>query len=690
MTTHNYLLEIGLEDMPAHVVTPSIHQLRDRMAAFLKDNRLAFADIHEYATPRRLALLVSGLADKQTDESTENRGPAMKIAQDKDGQWTKAAQGFARGQGGSVDDLEVRDVKGTPYVFYQKNISGQPAAQVLPKVTEIIEAMTFPTRMHWNSYDFEYIRPLHWFVSLLDDTVIPFKVLDIEAGRTTQGHRFLGEPVALKNATDYETALAKQFVIADEDKRGALIKDQVTQIANDHGWRIVMNRDLFEEVTNLVEYPTAFAGKFDKKYLELPDAVLITSMRDNQRYFYVTDHNGELLPDFVAVRNGNTDHLENVIKGNEKVLVARLEDAVFFYEEDQQHTIADYVEKLKTVMFHDKIGTMYEKMQRVAGIAHYLGERFELSDEELTDLDRAAHIYKFDLVTSMVGEFPELQGTMGEIYAQLQGEKPAVAQAIREHYMPTSADGKLPESKIGSVLAIADKMDTIMTFFGAGMVPSGSNDPYALRRQAYGIIRILQEHRWHFPLLRIQAAIVSQFQKKNQVPQLKLDKIKGLNDFFVDRVKQFFSTKDARHDIVDAVTENQEVDPEDMFAAAQVLTHEAKKDTFKGTIEALTRVSHLARKAKDEEPVVDPALFQNPSEQKLYDAVEKLKVDVPNLSIGDLYQRLQELRPIIDAYFDENMVMDKDPKIQNNRLQQLRQIREIAKLFGNLDGLIVK
>jgi glycyl-tRNA synthetase beta chain len=690
MTTHNYLLEIGLEDMPAHVVVPSVRQLHDRMAAFLKDNRLAFADIKEYATPRRLALLVSGLADKQTDESTENRGPAMKIAKDADGNWTRAAQGFARGQGGTVDDLEERDVKGTPYVFYQKNIIGQPVADVLPKVTEIIEAMTFPTRMHWSHYDFEYIRPIHWFVSLLDDKIVPFKILDVEAGRTTQGHRFLGHAVDLQTATDYEDALADQFVIVDEQKRGDVIKAQVKQIADEHGWRIVLNRDLFEEVTNLVEYPTAFAGQFDKKYLELPDAVLITSMRDNQRYFYVTDHDGQLLPDFVAVRNGNREYLENVVKGNEKVLVARLEDAVFFYEEDQQHSIADYVEKLKTVMFHDKIGSMYEKMQRVAGIARYLGKRFDLSEAELADLDRAAHIYKFDLVTSMVGEFPELQGTMGEIYANLAGEKEDVAKAIREHYMPTSADGKLPASKIGSVLAIADKMDTIMTFFGAGMVPSGSNDPYALRRQAYGIIRILQDHKWHFPLLRIQAAIVSQFQEKNQVPHLHLDKVKGLNDFFVDRVKQFFSTKDTRHDIVDAVTANQDVDPEDMFAAANVLTDQVDKESFKPTVEALTRVLHLARKSKDAGAQVDPSLFQNPSEQKLHDAVETLQADAPQLSIAELYQRLQDLRPIINEYFEENMVMDKDPKIRDNRLHQLAQIRDIAKFFGNLDGLIVK
>lgn len=690
MATHSYLLEIGLEDMPAHVVVPSIQQLHERMAAFLEDNRLAFTDIKEYATPRRLALLISGLADKQTDESTENRGPAMKIAQDADGNWTKAAQGFARGQGGTVDDLEVRDVKGEPYVFYHKNIVGQPAAAVLPGVADVIKAMTFPTRMHWSNYDFEYIRPLHWFVSLLDDQVIPFQILDVKAGRTTQGHRFLGHAVELTTATDYEAALADQFVIADEAKRGDAIKAQVTKIAEDHGWRIVMNRDLFEEVTNLVEYPTAFAGSFDKKYLDLPDAVLITSMRDNQRYFYVTDHDGTLLPYFVAVRNGNSDYLENVIKGNEKVLVARLEDAVFFYQEDQQHTIAEYVEKLKTVMFHDKIGSMYEKMQRVAGIAHYLGKRFDLTDDELADLDRAAHIYKFDLVTSMVGEFPELQGTMGEIYAKLAGEKPAVAQAIREHYMPTSAEGKLPESTVGSVLAIADKMDTILTFFSAGMVPSGSNDPYALRRQAYGIIRILQAHRWHFPLLRVQAAIISQFQEHNQVPHLHLDQIKGLNDFFVDRVKQFFSTKDTRHDIVDAVTANQDVDPEDMFGAAQVLAQQADKESFKPTIEALTRVLHLAKKSQDKEPVVDPSLFQNPSEQKLYDAVEKLRTDAPQLTLTDLYDRLQALRPIIDDYFEENMVMDKDPKIRANRLHQLAQIRDTAKFFGNLDDLLVK
>ncbi|WP_251574714.1 glycine--tRNA ligase subunit beta [Limosilactobacillus agrestimuris] len=689
---NSYLLEVGVEEMPAHVVTPSIKQLHERVAKYLKEQRISFDEIQEFATPRRMALLIHGLSDKQPDIDESVKGPAKKIAQDADGNWTKAAIGFTRGQGASVDDIEFKEVKGVEYVFVEKHIAGKSVAEVLKGLPDVITSMTFPTLMKWGYNNLQFIRPIRWLVSLLDDQVVPFKILDIEAGRTTRGHRFLGHEVELKQATDYEKALHDDFVIADQAKRKQLIEEQIDNIVSSNDWVIDKDPDLLEEVNNLVEWPTAFSGSFDKKYLVLPDAVLITSMKDNQRFFYLRDHEGNLLPNFIAVRNGNTDYLENVIKGNERVLVPRLEDAKFFYEEDQKLSIADYVERLKRVSFHDKISSMYDKMQRVAVIAAVIGKQLNFSEEELADLDRAAHIYKFDLTTQMVGEFAELQGVMGEIYAKLFGEKADVAQAIREHYMPVSAEGALPESKIGAALAIADKLDSIMSFFAVDMIPSGSNDPYALRRQAFGIVRIIADRNWHLPLLDIQPEIIKAFAEANLDVDIDIDNnADQVRAFFMDRIHQLLSGQHMKHDVIDAVTDTKSNDIENILDAANSIKAHHDDENFKEVIEALTRVLRIAKKGKNDSATkVDPSLFQNPSEQKLYDAVNDLTSKAVQRTVDENFTALRSLAPIINEYFDENMIMDKDERIKNNRLTQLGILAQQAYLIGNLDKLIVK
>lgn len=689
---NTYLLEVGVEEMPAHVVTPSIKQLHQRVADYLKKERITFGQIREFATPRRLALLIADLGDKQPDVDTSVKGPAKKIAQDADGNWTKAAIGFTRGQGATVDDIEFKDVKGTQYVFVEKHIAGKPVADVLKGLPDIITSMTFPTLMRWGYNNLQFIRPIRWLVSLLNDQIVPFKILDIEAGRTTRGHRFLGHNIELKQAADYEKALHDDYVIADQAKRKQLIVDQIDAIVKKNNWVINKDADLLEEVNNLVEWPTAFAGSFDPKYLALPDAVLITSMKDNQRFFYLRDHEGKLLPHFIAVRNGNSNYLDNVIKGNERVLVPRLEDAKFFYDEDQKISIDQYVERLKRVSFHDKISSMYDKMQRVAVIARLLGQRLGLSNDELADLDRAAHIYKFDLTTQMVGEFAELQGVMGEIYAKLFGEKEDVAAAIREHYMPISAEGELPQSTIGAVLAIADKLDSIISFFAVGMIPSGSNDPYALRRQAFGIVRIINDRNWHLPLLGIQPALQTAFDQAGIKLPYDLNKNSDqVRAFFLDRLKQLFGSEKLRHDIVDAVTDTQVDDIADVIDAAQAIDAHKDDADFKESVEALTRVLRIAKKGQfGSEVKVDPALFANPSEKKLYLAVDKVQTGFRKRTVAENFAALRALAPIISEYFDENMIMDKDQAIRHNRLAQLTILSRLAGIVGNLDNLIVK
>ncbi|PQC07138.1 glycine--tRNA ligase subunit beta [Enterococcus faecalis] len=689
------LLEIGLEEMPAHVVTPSRIQLEEKVIKFLDEHHLDYETVQSFATPRRLAVKVTAIPEKQADVEEEVKGPAKKIALDAEGNWSKAAQGFVRGQGVTTEDIVFKELNGVEYVYVTKFTKGQSAKEVLTKLNDVITSLTFPVTMHWANYDFEYIRPIHWIVALLDDEVIPFNVLDVTTGQTSRGHRFLGDDVTFQHANEYETRLKEQFVVVQPNERKQMIVDQANALAAEKNWQLALDEELLEEVTNLVEYPTAFVGSFDEKYLSVPDEVLVTSMKEHQRYFEVRNDQGLLMPHFIAVRNGDNVHLENVIKGNEKVLIARLEDAEFFYNEDKKLTIEACVEKLKNVTFHEKIGSIYEKMQRVALIAQIIGRKVGLSEDELEDLKRASEIYKFDLVTNMVGEFPELQGIMGEKYALLQGEKPAVATAIREHYLPTSSEGELPETAIGAVLALADKLDSVFSFFSVGMIPTGSNDPYALRRQTYGVIRIIEDKGWTFPLVQLQTEVDEAVNQDVEKYGVLLNEGQAeVVEFVKARLRQLLMTKNVRHDIIDAVVSAEQADLSKLFASANILKSRFEDQDFKPSMEALTRVINLAKKGQellgDTEEGIDPSLFENKAEKELYQAVNDLSEAFATRTIAENYEALVNLRPLIDAYFNETMVMVEDEKVKQNRLKQLMQIAKMALSIASLDLLIVK
>lgn len=694
--THQFLLEIGLEEMPARVVTPSMKQLKEKTEAFLADQRLSFESIEPFSTPRRLALRINGLSEKQADIEEEAKGPAKKIALDAEGNWSKAAQGFARGQGMTTEAIFFKEIKGVEYVHINKFVAGQTAQEVMPKIVDVIKSLTFPVSMHWGSYDFKYIRPIHWLIGLLDDQVIPFELVGVTSDRVSRGHRFLGQNTEIDVPANYEELLAKEFVCVNAEQRQAKIKEQIADLAEKRQWSVELDEDLLDEVNNLVEFPTAFAGSFEEKYLGIPEEVLVTSMKEHQRYFDVRDSDHNLLPFFVSVRNGNGEFIENVVKGNEKVLTARLEDAEFFYKDDQELSIDECVNKLKHVTFHEKIGSIYEKMQRVGAIAHLIGQEVGLSETELTHLDRAAAIYKFDLVTNMVGEFPELQGIMGEKYALMQGEDPAVAQAIREHYMPISSEGNLPKSAVGAVLAIADKTDSVVSFFNAGMVPSGSNDPYALRRQTYGIIRIVTQMNWDFPLIRLQneiAAVINQDQDRFGIEIAPSQE--GVTEFIKGRMKQFLGTRGIRHDIIEAVTNAEQNDLATMVEVATILKDRHEDSDFKPSVEALTRVMNLAVKGQEllqqgVEEAVNPELFENDAEKALYEAVETVEAEVGSRSLSETYDALKNLYPQIEAYFNDTMVMAEDEAVRENRLRQLFKIARLVLSFASLDLLIVK
>ncbi|MEG0749787.1 MAG: glycine--tRNA ligase subunit beta [Carnobacterium sp.] len=693
--TKNLLLEIGLEEMPAHVVTPASQQLTQKIKRFLSDHRLTYGEVLSFSTPRRLAVIVKDLAEKQTDIQESAKGPAKKIALDAEGNWSKAAIGFARGQGMTVEDIYFKELKGIEYVHVDKFIAGKKAKDILSKLNEVITSMTFPVSMNWANYHFKYIRPIHWITAMLDEEVIPFRLLDIETSNTSRGHRFLGKETTFATALDYEANLEKEFVIADSFKRQQLIVSQIETIAKENQWKVTIVPDLLEEITNLVEYPTAFYGKFNPEYLKLPEEVLITSMRDHQRYVDVSDQAGTLLPYFISVRNGNANYIENVAKGNEKVLTARLDDANFFFEEDKKLSIQECVERLTQVTFHEKIGSVYDKMQRVRSFAQIIGQKVGLTDEETADLNRAAEIYKFDLVTNVVGEFPELQGIMGEKYALLQGESPAVAKAIREHYMPISSEGELPASAVGAVLAIADKLDSVMSFFAVGKIPTGSNDPYALRRQTFGIVRIVEAQGWFFPLNTLRRDMAASLRTTSkELLQGYEQSGKEVLDFVKARIRQLLLNEKIRHDVIDAALQSNQEDLIEMVKVGRILEQHLQDTQFKPTIESLTRVLNLAKKGKEliEEtvPSVDETLFETQSEKELSERVAKVETNFHQLDMESKYQALESLHPAIDAFFDENMVMADDERIRNNRLALLMKIAQLTLSFASVDQLIVK
>ncbi|MCJ7841852.1 glycine--tRNA ligase subunit beta [Lederbergia sp. NSJ-179] len=685
MNNRDLLLEIGLEEVPARFVLDAVEQLKKKTTDWLLERKVDFGKVQVFSTPRRLAILVSNVAESQKDTELEVKGPTRKIAIDADGNWSKAAIGFSKSQGVTVEDIFFKEIKGIEYAYIRKFEKGQETESILTELGAIITSLHFQNSMHWGSLELRYIRPIRWIVALFGKNEIPFSVGNIAAGNMTKGHRFLGQNIALTSATEYEKVLLSQYVIADYEERKAAIEEQITKLGEEHQWVIPMDFDLLEEVTNLVEYPTVFHGSFQASFLELPKEVLITSMKEHQRYFPVEDQNGELLPYFIGVRNGDHRQLETVIRGNEKVLHARLQDANFFYHEDQKMTIVQALEKLNSIIYHEKLGTLSEKVLRIQTIAQEIANVLEVSAEKKASIHRAAEICKFDLVTNMVDEFPELQGIMGEKYALLQGEKMEVAQAIKEHYQPIHPEDPTPRSMIGAVISVADKLDSIVSSFSIGLIPTGSQDPYALRRQAAGIIKILHEEKWHLPLSTVlKIAIKVNHQEKNEELYEQLEK------FFRLRLNYLLEEKGIRYDLVEAVLDSELSSIPEIVQRAEVLDDNKNDVNFKNVIESLARVINIASKAEQTDRV-NRDLFENEFEQQLYEQwqrVEKLFEQDPSALAR--YQSLASLQPFISTYFDHTMVMTENVEIKRNRLAQMKHLAKLITNFANMNKIIVK
>ena len=671
-----FLLEIGMEEIPARFLLDLSQQLEKRVADFLAEERLAYESLSAYATPRRLAVQVHGLAERSQDVSTKSKGPSLKIAKDAEGNWTKAALGFIKGQGASQEDVIVESIKGEDYIFVNKHLPGQAADQVLSGLNRVIEAMTFPVTMTWHDYEIPFIRPVHWIVALLDQELVPLEFVGVKSDRISRGHRFLGHDVTLAKATDYVEALREQHVLVDFEERRANIRQQLADLASAQGWQVPVDEDLLEEVTAIVEWPTVFYGDFEDKYLSVPHCVLITAMRDHQRYFYALDAKNELLPVFISVRNGNDQHLANVVKGNQKVLRARLEDALFFYQEDLKHDLNFFVDKLANVNEHFKLGTLADKQVRVGALISQLQGELNLDQASYEAALRASQIYKFDLMTQVVGEFDELQGQIGEIYARHYGEEALVAQAIGTQYLPTTSGGALPNQDASALLALADKLDTLFQYFKVGLIPTGSNDPYALRRTAMGIVEILLDRGWELDLLPVFKHLVEAHEGDQEL-------LKQLADFVWARVAVHLRNQSVDMDQIQGIGAAKHLEVGKANYVAHFLkTHKDKNPTaYKRFLEAITRVVNLGAKVQ-EEAQLNLDLAQTDSEAKLLEAAAK--IDQYKISVDALYMYLDNLVPVIEAYFDDNKVNADDETIRANRLATLKVLTEaVLELFDS-------
>ena len=677
-----FLLEIGMEEIPARFLLDLSQQLEKRVADFLAEERLAYESLSAYATPRRLAVLVHGLAERSQDVYSKAKGPSLKIAKDAEGNWTKAALGFIKGQGASQEDVIVESIKGEDYIFVNKHLPGQAADQVLSGLNRVLEAMTFPVTMTWHDYEIPFIRPVHWIVALLDQELVPLEFVGVKSDRISRGHRFLGHDVTLAKATDYVEALREQHVLVDFEERRANIRQQLADLASAQGWQVPVDEDLLEEVTAIVEWPTVFYGDFEEKYLSVPHCVLITAMRDHQRYFYALNAKGELLPVFISVRNGNDQHLANVVKGNQKVLRARLEDALFFYQEDLKHDLNFFVDKLANVNEHFKLGTLADKQVRVGALISQLQGDLNLDQASYEAALRASQIYKFDLMTQVVGEFDELQGQIGEIYARHYGEATLVAQAIGTQYLPTTSGGALPNQDAGALLALADKLDTLFQYFKVGLIPTGSNDPYALRRTAMGIVEILLDRGWELDLLPVFKHLVEAHEGDQEL-------LKQLADFVWARVAVHLRNQSVDMDQIQGIGAAKHLEVGKANYVAHFLkTHKDKNPTaYKRFLEAITRVVNLGSKVQ-EEAQLNLDLAQTDSEAKLIEAAAK--IDQYKISVDALYMYLDNLVPVIEAYFDDNKVNADDETIRANRLATLKVLTEAVLEFFDSRLLINK
>lgn len=677
------LFEIGAEEIPAGFMPNILGQLKQLAETKLNDAHLPFESIATYGTPRRLALIVKGLADTSAEISERHKGPSASIAYDADGNATKAAIGFARGKGLDVADLVVED----GYIYAETKTAGVPAKDIVTEMLpQLITGLNFPKSMHWGNLDAKFVRPVRWLVALLDEDVIPVEFATVQSGNVTRGHRFLGaDEITIKNAASYVDTLKENFVMVDQDARRELISKQLHDMAASKNASIVWDDDLLEEINYLVEWPTALCGGFEESYLALPDAAIITPMKDHQRYFPLVDQDGKLLPMFLTVRNGSDHSIEVVQAGNERVLRARLDDAKFFFNEDRKKPLIDRQDGLTKIVFQEGLGNLADKTERLLKLGRVFGEECGLHEDTVVVLERATELAKTDLTTGMVTEFTELQGVMGKEYALLDGESPEVAEAIFEQYLPRFAGDVLPQTEAGKVLSIIDKVDNIVATFSRGLIPTGSQDPYALRRQTIGILNILLGSEWNISLRPIFKASMELL----NVPAEKQEELLGqVEEFFTLRLKNIFLDREVPHHVIDLLLSNNELSVADAEGLVNALLANRIDENVE-LVQAYTRMYNLVKDV--EYTGVNSDLLKEDAEKVLFEAATKAsEASSAAWEAGD-YDAVvavpATLVPAINKFFEDVMVMDKDEAIKANRLQLVRLAYSVMAIIGDISAL---
>ena len=683
----NILFEIGMEEIPARFLSQALNDLKGNLEKKLTENRIKFDNIKTFGTPRRLVLLAEGVAEQQENLDLLNMGPAKNVAFDANGEISRAGAGFAKSQGVEPKDLEIIETPKGEYIAVRKFVEGQPAEGLLPEILKsLVLELSFPKPMKWSDKQLRFARPIQWFLALADDKVVEFEIEGIKSGNKSRGHRFFGKEFTVENIPEYFEKLAENNVVVDIAERKALIEYLIEKECTNENEQVLIDPELLNEVTNLVEYPFPIVGTFNSDFLEVPQDVLIISMQTHQRYFPILDKDGKLLPKFVVIRNG-IEGSEQVRIGNEKVLSARLADARFFYQEDLKQPLSNNIEKLKNVVFQKDLGTIYDKVERIAEIASYITTKLGAEDKQ-ESVNRTVYLAKADLVSNMIGEkeFTKLQGFMGADYALKSGETAEVSKGIEEHYYPRFQGDVMPQGLEGVVTGIADRLDTLVGCFGVGIIPSGSKDPFALRRAALGIVNIILNSNLELSLNELVDTALETLQEKGVLKRDRAEVKKEVMEFFKQRALNVFTEMGYRRDVINAVLAYDYDNLTEALEKIKVLEEVSKEESFGDLVALLKRVGNITKDHKD--VIVDTNLFKEEIENELFtlstDLDAKLIEDLEGKLYREYLERVLASKDVINRYFENVMVMDKDEAVKNNRLSQLKFLNNI---FGRVADL---
>ena len=663
MKTHDFLLELGTEELPPKLLLKLSNSLKDNLSKELEKLSIKSDSIKAFATPRRLAISISELQSKQLDQIIEKKGPSIQSPE-------MAISGFAKSCGVDVSELEKKELGGKEYFYYSKEETGQSVSELLPEAIEkSIKDIPITRAMKWGSSDYSFVRPVHWLVVMLDKNIVPAKIMGLESNRITKGLRFIDPIIELKHAKDYEQFMSdKAQILVDFAKRKELIRDQVLSVAQKNNAEVVIDESLLDEVCALVEYPRAFSGSFDKKFLDIPQEAIISAMKSHQKYFHLVDIQGQLLPLFISVANIESSNIKAIVDGNERVNHPRLADSEFFWNQDKAKKLEERLPDLDSVMFMKSLGSMGQKAKRIESLSSHISDLVGFDQKASA---RAGLLSKSDLLSEMVGEFADLQGIMGGYYATNDGETQAVSVAIREHYQPRFAGDKVPSTNEGLVVAIADKLDTISGIYGIGQAPTGSKDPFALRRLALGLLRILLE-------AKIELNLKSLIDYSLNLHLKEVDRSCGddIYSFMMDRLKAYYKDANVDSNVYEAVLAVSPESPLDFHLRVEALNEFTQSENSKSLIEANKRIANILKDSNEKNETLNPKILIDDSEIKLFNASESLSKKLSgSKDYQEVMKSLIDLKDSIDSFFDNVMVNTEDDKLKSSRLALIRKIR---------------